>query len=86
MPYYARATADEYGGVAIVESDAGMVWATPGFPDVPSAMEAARTRAAEWNGRDLEIITRLLGLNQAAESAAELATDPEPDTESQPGA
>ena len=76
MPYYARATSDEFGGVAIVESDAGMVWATPGFPDVPSAMEAARTRAAEWNGRDLEVITRLLGLNQAASEVEEPPTDP----------
>lgn len=64
MPYYARATADDHGGVAIVESDAGQVWATPGFPDVPSAMEAARAQAASFNGRDLEIITRLLGLGE----------------------
>ncbi len=65
MPYYARATADENGGTAIVESDTGTIWVTPGYPDASTALDAARSQAAQWNGRDLEIITRLLGLNIA---------------------
>ena len=75
MPYYARADYDEHGGIAIVESDTGTVWTSPGHADVSEALEVARQQAAQWNGRDLEIITRLLGLNTAAVEPVETVSD-----------
>ena len=75
MPYYARADYDDNGGIAIVESDTGTVWTSPGHPTVYDALEVARRQAAEWNGRDLEIITRLLGISPQVEKLDETLTD-----------
>ena len=78
MPYYARADYDDNGGIAIVESDTGTVWTSPGHATVSDALEVARRQAAEWNGRDLEIITRLLGISPQVASEPITTETPTP--------